>query len=595
MKNRSTLFLLVSIVVLGLFIFLQESWRARVPSKEMKQIRLFDLDVQTLSSVEFKFTNGVVRVVKQNGEWFSGSPGKGLGRADLEMIMRMVSGLNSMGKGTVITADHMKIRGLDPSEYGLDQPRVEISAVDNQGERKWLVGRSTPLGDQVYVKSADSDDVYTVFRKLLQIVPTDPALLRDRLLFSAEPAGVRRIEIRGANGFVQLIKDADAAWKIHQPFSGKADGKEVALFIEKLYQLRIEDFVEDNVTDFTGFGLQGETHQISVGGVDGTARMIVLGDDIPNKEGFIYARRADDNSVFSVKSELRDLMNTKPDKFRDARVLEIALADVTSIQIEREAEKLAMVLDREARAWKVTMPVAWQADPKAVTDLAILWDNAVITAHDVSTNTTPAEWIISFGSDLTGKTNTLEILPVNGKRDGLLVRRDGSPNVFQINLPAVPAGIIDPLVYKDKRVWEVAPDTVQKLTLLKAPNGAQTIRRIEDGKFAADGTNSNLQVDLKAAKKLLGSLSTVSTTGYITYNPRDLETYGLAAPMLELHLGFEGTNELGRVLLVGKETEAGYYSMVKGRDVVFYLPKPFVQDLSVDLLIPPKENASAPE
>ena len=54
---------------------------------------------------------------------------------------------------------------------------------------------------------------------------------------------------------------------------------------------------------------------------------------------------------------------------------------------------------------------------------------------------------------------------------------------------------------------------------------------------------------------------------------------------MELHLGLEGTNQLGRVLLVGRETPDGFYSMVKGRDVIFFLDKPSVTALTADLII----------
>ena len=84
---------------------------------------------------------------------------------------------------------------------------------------------------------------------------------------------------------------------------------------------------------------------------------------------------------------------------------------------------------------------------------------------------------------------------------------------------------------------------------------------------------------------MLSQLSRIYTLGYIAYNPRDLGIYGLAEPVLELHVGLSGTNELGRVLLIGSETPDGFYSMVKGSDVVFCLDSPTVNALSSNLLV----------
>ena len=218
-KGRSTLILFSGILVLGAFIWGQEVWRAKVPSKELRRIRLFDLNPETLVSIKYLHTNVVVECVKKNGVWMTGGTGRGLGRADVELVHKMVAGLNSMGKGTTITAEHLEMRGLDAAEYGFDVPTVEITAVDNKGRHRWLIGRKTPLGDMVYVKQGDEDDIYTVMDMLLSIVPAQPDVLRDRTLFSGKTPGVRRVEIRGSGGFIQILKDSKSEWQIQQPLA----------------------------------------------------------------------------------------------------------------------------------------------------------------------------------------------------------------------------------------------------------------------------------------------------------------------------------------------------------------------------------------
>jgi hypothetical protein len=57
-------------------------------------------------------------------------------------------------------------------------------------------------------------------------------------------------------------------------------------------------------------------------------------------------------------------------------------------------------------------------------------------------------------------------------------------------------------------------------------------------------------------------------------------------------VGLSDTNELGRILLVGREAQDGFYSMVKGRDVIFYLDKETVDTLSADLVTLPMATES---
>jgi len=584
MKDRSTQFLLIGILVLGAFIGIQETWRARVPSKEYLRTKLFDIDGASLVSIEFKLTNTAVNCVKEGDVWVAGDPSEGMGRADVALLFRMVSGLNSMGKGTTITAKNLQIRGLNASEYGFDEPVVKISAVDNQGRRNWVVGRKTPLGDMVYVKEAGKDEIYTVPDQLLSIIPSQPDQLRDRIVFSGEAAGVRRIEIRGPGGFIQLVKDPQTGWRIQQPVSAVADQQVIGTYIESLQRLRVEDFVADNVSDFSIYGLQGESRQIAIEGSDGTSRMLVLGDDIPDHAGRIYARRADDTSVFMVKADVRELLSVESADFRDVRVLSIDLEDITSVVITKGTEQVALDLE-PSRGWKISKPVVWGVNLIALTELMERWDNAVIIEHEVPANASAAEWVFEFASSVSGKTNTISVLPTFGKKDGLLVRRDGDSALFQINLSSIPDSTIDPLTYKDRWVWQLERDEIQSITAIRSGQESQAVARAEGGGFFPVDTLANQTINAASLSKVLSQLSRIYTLGYIAYNPRDLGIYGLAEPVLELHVGLSGTNELGRVLLIGSETPDGFYSMVKGSDVVFCLDSPTVNALSSNLLV----------
>ncbi|MDF7799526.1 DUF4340 domain-containing protein [Pontiellaceae bacterium B1224] len=583
MKGRSTLVILISIIALGIFIWAQESWRAYSPSAEGQRIRLFNLDSDTLLSIQFSHSNGIVRCEKENGVWMTSDLDGNTGRADEALIQHMVAGLNSLGKGTTITEKQLSVRGIDPSEYGFDNPLSTITAVDNQGRQTWLVGRETPLGEMVYVKTDSSEDIYTIADKLLAVIPPSTDILRDRILFPGEAAGVRRVEIRGPAGFMQLVKDPQEGWRLQQPVAARADVKEVDAYIEKLYHFRIEEFIADNVSDFSIYGLQGETRQISLGHADGTSRMLIIGDDIPEDPGFVYARRADDTSVFSLSADVLQLVNVPAERFRDANVLSVPPGSISSISITHGEEQLSMAYD-SSKGWNIRSPVVWEADLRAISDFVTLWVAAVVTEFDVVTNSIPAEWILEFGSAEFGTTNRLEILPTNGSKEGLLIRRDDDPAVYRINLPVVPEGIINPLGYKNRTVWKLDPELIDKVTLQKDGYLQQMVERSEDRSFSPAGTNGNVRVNEAALNKLMRRLQRVDTPGYITYNPRDLDIYGLAEPAAELYISLSDTNQLGRVLLVGRETTDGFYSMIKGRDVIFYLEKPVIDALTADLI-----------
>ena len=583
-KGRSTLILLAAVVLLGTFIVLQEAWRAKVPSKEVRRIRLFDLNPETLESLRFESTNLIVECVKKNGVWMTGGSGDGLGRADEAMVYRLLAGLNSLGKGTVITAEHLKMRGLDASEYGFDAPTYRITAVDNKGQRSWLIGRKAPLGKQFYAKSAESEDIYTIPDFLLEFAPTEADQLRDRTLFSGGVPGVRRVEIRGDSGFIQLLKDPKSGWQIQQPVAGSADSKVVEDFIKQLYQLRVEDFVADNVSDFVVYGLQGEARQISLSGADGVSRMLMVGDEVPDRPGLVYARRADDTSVFAIGTNVLSLLNMKLNDLRDVRVLQLPIAAISSISMGRAGEQLALSRDASGQ-WMLTKPIEWKADAQAVGQLLELWGMAVITEFtDVAPSIEP-EWQLEFGSAELGETNRIGVLPTFGKKDGLHIIRNSEPMLYQINLPQIPNSMLDPLQYKDRQIWQIGKEDIRKVSVKKNHQPPLVVERSDEGSFVSTSPGSP-PLDPKVVGQFLTGLSSVSTSEYVAFNPPSLAAYGLEDPSLSLHIGLSDTNRLGRVLLVGRETDSGFYSMVKGHDVVFLLEKPLVELLSSDLMMP---------
>jgi len=588
MKDRTILILLICIMAVGSFIGIQEYWRYKSQSRAFEQKKLFDLDLNSLTSIQFKSSESVIECAKENGVWLVGDRTQGMGRADVAVVYRMVAVFNQFGKGTTITVKELELRGLNASEYGLEPPSKQIIAVDNQGRHTWMVGRATPLGDEVYVKKSDGEEIYTVSSKLLSVIPTDPDQLRNRMLFPGAAAAVKRLEIRGPGGFIRVMKELSSEWRIQQPIVAQADPQEVDAYINSLYMLRIDDFIADNVSDLSVYGLQGETRQISVGTSDGSATTLVLGDDIPGRTGFVYARRADDTSVFALQDDVLQLLGVSANRFRNARILALPKEEISSVTIQRENAKLVLEEEQESGKWKVASPVIWDANIGAVASLIDLWSHAVVTEFDVSTNSLASEWVLEFASTGSGVTNRIEVLPAGDRKDGLLVRLNREPSVFQINLPFVPDSIIDPLVYKNKRIWTLTKSEIKKLILHKSGQQDQSVERSEDGIFVPTLAHGNSKADTVAVTRMIDRLCNISTSEYIAYNPRNLEVYGLCNPSVELFVGLVDSNELGRVLLIGRESTDGYYSMVKGRDLVFYLDKETVQSISSDLVVRPK-------
>jgi hypothetical protein len=591
-KGRSTLVLLATIFLLVAFILIQDAWRGKSIRRQIQHLRLFDIDPETVDSFSFQSSNLTVRCQKKNGVWMTGSPKKGMGRADVETISRTLFALRTVGKGTIITPEHLRMRGIDARAYGFDTPSLRISVVDNSGKREWLIGRQAPLDEMCYAKMAKQPEIYTISSTLLaQATPTDSDYFRNRLLFPGTPTAIRRIELRGSDGFIQILKDPKLGWQIQQPLAGSADPQAVENFIKKAFSFRIESFVADEVSDFSVYGLQGDNRQISMSGIDGSSRMVVIGDPLPERPGLLYARHADDASVFALSTNILQILDVSIDTLRDVRLLQIPSSEISYISITRDQQQLEIKRTTNG-VWKMLRPVAWNADPKAIEKFLKLWNIAVITEFNPMAPHLDPEWTILFGSTSSGTTNRLEFLPSLGKKTGLLMLRDDERMIYRINLPQIPETILDPLQYKEKQIWNFDLPAIQKISIEEDGKPDRILERTEEGGFLLKYAKKTTPLP-PSSQELLKQMASLSTTEYVTYNPRDLSVYGLDHPSLKVRVVLTDSSQLGRVLWVGQKTDHGYYAMLKGRDVVFLLNEKLIDLLSSDRLTEPESPLSS--
>ena len=338
MKDRTIQVLLVAVIALGVLIGVLELRGWQQMKRRRTQSVAFAINPSSIQVLSFSGTNSLVQCKRENGVWLVGDPQKGLGQADSAKVNQRIEYINSLKKERVITAEKIKSRQIDPSEYGFSSPFVQIEVTDAQQHRRWQVGRKTPDGNQVYVRSVEDEsgrsEIFTVSSKLLDYVPLKPEELRSRMLFPWKPEEVRRVELRRTSGFVRVVKGAEGGWSIQQPIQVLADPGEFLEYLKTLCQLRIETFEAENVPDLSVYGLQEEgSRQISLAGPGDVARTLVVGDPVSGKPGYVYACRKDDTSVFTMQESVLNLLNEKVDRLRDARVVSIPSDKITSVRI----------------------------------------------------------------------------------------------------------------------------------------------------------------------------------------------------------------------------------------------------------------------
>ena len=157
-----------------------------------------------------------------------------------------------------------------------------------------------------------------------------------------------------------------------------------------------------------------------------------------------------------------------------------------------------------------------EAFPRSVEALLYWWSAAVVTEFNVPAEPMESSWVVEFSSS-DGITNRIDVLPIVSQ-GGLLVRLNGATEAHQINYPVIPGMILDPLSYKDKRIWELPRNNISKLAVTRKGQEEQAVERGGDGKFISLSTSGAQQINSLALGKMLDCLTTLKTDKYVTYN-----------------------------------------------------------------------------
>lgn len=582
MKQKFTTgMLFISAVLLGAFIWFVE--RDSATSSQQKKIdrTLFSVYPETIDWIAMERGGMQIECSKASGEWRLSKPADA--PLNTTVVERMIAGMASVERGELITAETLHDRGLTPADYGFDEPRAKIRFRNNHGTFTWLIGRDAPLGEMLYVMSSGGGDIVAVPKTLLNLVPEDPAWIRDRTLFNSKAGSVRGIDLNRPSGFLQLRQTGENGWMMQQPHEGSADRLSVNRLIEKILSARIGKFITDEQTDLTIYGLEEPSIELTLFAESGGTQTLLIGKALPDQPEMRYGKWIDSYSVFTVPSEWTAELELKSDSLRNRQLVNGGLAKISRLTITSSENLTELV--RTNGQWQVVRPARWDAEPAAVNQVLEAIAGSVImefvdtpdTNQTAQINSAPL--MIRFGEEEKLYSLCISEPLADGSR---LVRRDEEASLGIIAGELFDNVFRDPLFYRTRTVLQIDPAEIKTVTLT-APNGEFRVEKA-NGQYAA--TDRTRKTDSTALFELTAELTGLRAERYVAFNPESLSAYGLESPAARLSITLNGTNILGQVLLLGDAAEGGRYAMLQGQPIVFVLPERSAEALTQELTQP---------
>lgn len=435
-----------------------------------------------------------------------------------------------------------------------------------------------------YAKLQDNDQVFEIKADKLRDIAVKSGDLRDPKLARFSSDDVQRLEIEHAGKTLVFVR-VDGKWRFEQPSAMEAETGPIRDLLEKLSDLEVKEKDILDRADLKSLGLEVPvavvkvTVEESAGGKEKdkkkAPREVVYRLGVKDKEkDKLYVQVAGWPRVNALDDSLLKLVERPALAYRNRKVLDVALADVSKIEIDRAGEKF--MLEKTKDGWRHGDA---KVEYKKVEELARAL--AKLEAVDFVAENAKEEDLeklyglgkatLSARLSFTDEKKPSHTLLIGKKREGkqeYFARLDAGPVI------AVRGGLHDDLdrdalAYRIQELWKHAASDVAAVTIHK---DGQKLHLKKDGlaykitePFEATATPFD-------AEDLFQDVSQMKVVKFVTASPKDLAEYGLDKPALKLVVQVEKPTAQSHTILVGKEADGkSRYAKLEGSDAVFTL------------------------
>ena len=316
--------------------------------EEFRDRKLTDLITAQVSRVVLKTPTGEIELQKKGDHWEILKPLRAPG--DDQKIGDLIAQVTASRIQQFVADDHGDLHA-----YGLAEPRGAITLFtqeDKQGQLLQIGSVPEKEKDQIYVRFAPRGFVYTLPKKIEEILNTKPDDLRDRHLVRIDTNVLDRITIDAPGKGKTVLARKDENWTIASRNNAPANSGEVRRFIDTLQNERVTKFVEDVASNLPQYGLDKPQLQLTFSSFasENTAETkageepfatITFGKvDGDN----VYARLADEPFVVAVRRGLLDQIPIDPLQWQELSIFKFKPEQIHRLNVSTDKE---LALERD--------------------------------------------------------------------------------------------------------------------------------------------------------------------------------------------------------------------------------------------------------
>lgn len=316
---------------------------------------------------------------------------------------------------------------------------------------------------------------------------------------------IRQVRIQRIGKPQTAIAKSGDKWVMTEPQNWPLDEDAVNSLLSTLSSLESDRLVEENVSDFSQYGLANPYLQVEVTKTDGASVRLLVGDDVPTG-GSAFVRLKDAPRLYTVAGYVKSSLDKTAQDLRDRRLVIFDQTKITRVQVQSKGSAFEFGKNAESD-WQIIKPRPLRADASAVDELIRKLKDA-----KMDSNLTPEDEraqakefaaaqpvAVAIVTDAVGEHK----LEIRKKGDNVYARGTSAEGAYKVSsdLSSLDKGLDE---YRNKKVFEFGWDDPTKVEA----NGV--VYEKKDDKWRAGGK----QMDAESVQKLVDQLRGLQATRF---------------------------------------------------------------------------------
>ena len=420
--------------------------------EEFRDRKLTDLIMAQVVRAVLKTPAGEMELQKAGDHWDIVKPLHT--RADDQKVSDLIA--------QVTTARIQQFAADDKGDlhpYGLAEPRGSITLF-TQDDKAGAAGQTLQVGtvpekdkDQVYVRFPSRGFVYTLPKKIEQILNTKPDDLRDRHLVRIDTKVLDRVTIDAPAKGKTVLARKDDNWTIANRNNAPANSSEVRRLIDTMQNEQVTKFVENIASNLAKYGLDKPQLTVTFSSFASENTAETKAGEQPfasvafgKVEGDnVYARVGDEPFVVTVRRALLDQIWTDPLQWQDLSIFNFKPEQIHRLTIKTDKEENLVRGANNQWNWTKGVGPISQANLQTLLNTvatlhAVQWIGGTLPGHGFDKPQLVVTFTTSPDDKATHKVTVGSTAP-NGNWFAKVDGRDGTFAITNADLTALKAQI----------------------------------------------------------------------------------------------------------------------------------------------------------